>query len=83
MSSYVFNDGFDFDAVYIDGLMQIGFDTVEIGPLSLIPSCSEEERMHFGSATALGNINVFYEQKALESSSKPHSKVGISITPNF
>lgn len=83
MSSYVFNDGFDFDALYIDGLMQIGFDTVEIGPLSLIPSCSEEERMHFGSATALGNINVFYEQKALKTSSKPHSKVGISITPNF
>ena len=79
----MFSDGFDFDALYIDGLMQIGFDTVEIGPLSLIPSCSEEERMHFGLATALGNISVFYEQKALESSSKSHSKMGISITPNF
>jgi hypothetical protein len=83
MSSYVFSDGFDFDALYIDGLMQIGFDTVEIGPLSLIPSCCEEERMHFGLATALGNISVFYEQKALESSSKSNSKMGISITPNF
>jgi hypothetical protein len=40
MRKYVLADEFDFDAKYIDGLMGIGFDTVEFGPVALIPSCS-------------------------------------------
>lgn len=51
--------GFDSDAFLIDGLSEIGFDTIEFGPVSFMPSIKEEQRIHFGNKTAIGNINVF------------------------
>lgn len=38
VSSYVFVEGFDYDGDLLDGLCEIGFDTVEVGPVALMPS---------------------------------------------
>ncbi len=59
MKNHVLSYGFDFDATYIDGLSEIGFDTIEFGPVSLMPAIKEETRKHFGDKISIGNINIF------------------------
>ncbi len=54
----MFSEGFDLDGNYLSGLTGIGFDTVEVGPISLMPSCNEENRIHFGSKIPLANVNT-------------------------
>jgi len=71
MKGCVFSEGFDFDAGCLKGLVEIGFDTVEVGPVALIPSCAEEERLHFGSKIAIANINTFHEERKLLASQDP------------
>lgn len=60
LKSYVFSYGFDYDGFFLNGLTEIGFDTIEVGPVSLINSCTEESRRHFGNKIALANINSFW-----------------------
>ncbi len=38
MKNYVLADGFDFEAKYINGLMEIGFGMVDFGPIALFAS---------------------------------------------
>ncbi len=63
LEKYVLGYGFDYDGHYIQALAQLGFDAVQVGPVSLMPSSTQEKRRHCGSKIAQGNVNTYHELK--------------------